>query len=259
MFSTLPAKIWSVVILVLALIVAGLFVLIPDTLYAWHWEHAQFHSTIETLGGVTAFLISLFLFRESQAMFDYRQVMVATGFAVMGVLDTSHAMSRPGDAFIFLHSVASLCGGFFFASVWLVHGRRLQGRFEHYFIYFGSIILSVSVGLRALVYPGDVPKIMPLFDGEFTMAAVLINTAASLLFLTSAPKFLQMYRQERHARNLLFMSLASLFGVAEMIFQFSRPWNGMWWIWHLIRLAAFIATLVFVVRGYRMPLKSRKV
>ncbi|MGD9823566.1 MASE3 domain-containing protein [Desulfobacter sp.] len=246
MFSITPAKILLITALSLSAALLGLF----DRLYAWQWQHIQLHSTIETLGGMTSCLISIILFIQSREKLDASLVMLATGFASMGVLDTAHAISQLGDSFIFLHSGASLSGGFFFASVWFSKGRRFGSLNELRFIYFGFIILSVSIGLRALLFPGDVPQIMPLFDGRFTMAAVLINITASLLFIASVFKFYQVYRQQGDPRDLLFACLAYLFGIAAMIFPFSSPWNGMWWVWHLVRLSAFLTTLVFIARQY---------
>jgi len=246
MFSITPAKILLITALSLSAALLGLF----DRLCAWQWQHIQLHSTIETLGGMTSCLISIILFIQSREKLDASLVMLATGFASMGVLDTAHAISQLGDSFIFLHSGASLSGGFFFASVWFSKGRRFGSLNEPRFIYFGFIILSVSIGLRALLFPGDVPQIMPLFDGRFTMAAVLINITASLLFIASVFKFYQEYRQQGDLRDLLFACLAYLFGIAAMIFPFSSPWNGMWWVWHLVRLSAFLTTLVFIARQY---------
>ncbi len=245
MFST-PGRILLITALALAAGLLGLF----DRLYPWQWQHIQLHSTIETLGGITACLISMVLFIQSQDKLDAHLVMLATGFASMGVLDTAHAISQLGDSFIFLHSVASLSGSFFFALVWFSKGRRLGSLYELRFIYFGFIALSVSIGLRALLFPDDVPKIMPLFDGGFTMAAVLINLTTSLLFFISVFKFYQIYRLQGNRRDLLFACLAYLFGIAAMIFPFSSPWNGMWWVWHLVRFSAFFITLVFIAKQY---------
>ena len=247
MFSRTSVKIWLVSIIVAVVIVLRFF----DTLYALQFQHIQLHSTIETFGGITVCLISTMLFLESQDTLDAHLIMLATGFAGMGILDIAHAISRPGDSFIFLHSVGSLFGGFFFALAWLTHGRRMRSLFEQRFIFFGFIILFISVGLRALLFPGDVPRIMPLFDRQFTMIAVVINITASLLFLLSTVRFYSIYKRNGHIRDLLFTYLSLLFGIAEMIFPFSSPWNGMWWIWHLVRLIAFLATLLFVFSQYR--------
>ncbi|WP_027362660.1 MASE3 domain-containing protein [Desulfospira joergensenii] len=254
MFSTTPARILLITALALTAALLGLF----GRLSVWQWQHIQLHSTIETLGGITACLISVILFIRSQEKLNACLAMLATGFASMGVLDTAHAISQLGDSFIFLHSVASLSCGFFFASVWFSNKRRLGSLSELRFIYFGFIILSISIGLRALLFPADVPKIMPLFDGGFTMAAVLINLTASLLFIASVFKFYQMYRQQGDRQYLLFACLAYLFGIAAIIFPFSRPWNGMWWAWHLVRLSAFFITLVFIAKQYGKYLGAKQ-
>ncbi len=246
MFSITPAKMLLITAIVLGAALLGLF----DRLYAWQWQHLQLHSTIETLGGMTACLISIILIIQSREKLDVSLAMLATGFASMGVLDTAHAISRSGDSFIFLHSVAGLSGGFFFASVWFCQGRRFKNIYEQRFLYFGFILLSVSIGLRALLFPDDVPQILPLYDGKFTLAAVLINLTASLLFIASVFKFYKTYREKRDQRDLLFACLAYLFAIAAMIFPFSSPWNGMWWIWHLVRLSAFLTTLVFIAGQY---------
>jgi len=251
---TPPAKILFFTALILAAALLGLF----DRLYAWQWQHIQLHSTIETLGGVTACLISALLFFRAQESLDACLAMLATGFASMGVLDTAHAVSTLGDSFVFLHSVAGLSGSFFFASVWFSRGRKLGSLTEVRFIYFGFIFLSASVGIRALLFPGDVPKIMPLFDGKFTAAAILINLTAGFLFLSSVFKFFQMYQQGKNSQDLLFASLAYLFGISALIFPFSNPWNGMWWVWHLVRLPAFLITLVFISNRYRKYIGARK-
>lgn len=222
-----------------------------DYLSSWQWLHIELHSTIETLGGISAIMIALVLFQEARKLENQMLVMLSTGFICMGVLDIFHAMSRPGDAFIFLHSVASLAGGFFFALIWLPKGLILKNLSEQRWIVYGAVILSISVGLRALFYPGDVPKIIPLYDGQFTLAATLINTIASLLFLVSVPKFYSLYLHDKHVQTLLFMYLALLFGIAEMIFQLSNTWNGIWWLWHLIRFTAFMITLGIVFYNYR--------
>ena len=250
MLSITPAKILLITALALVAALLGLF----DRLYAWQWQHIQLHSTIETLGGITACMISVLLFIRSQKTLDAGRVMLATGFASMGVLDTAHAISQIGDSFIFLHSAAGLSGSFFFASIWFSQGRRLGNRTELRFIYFGFIVLSVSIGLRALVFPEDVPQIMPLLNGKFNLAAVLVNITASLLFFASVFKFYQLYRQQRDGENLLFACLVYLFGIAAIIFPFSKPWNGMWWVWHLVRLSAFLMTLVFISNQFARQL-----
>ncbi|WP_321419416.1 sulfite exporter TauE/SafE family protein [uncultured Desulfobacter sp.] len=228
-----------------------------DTLYAWQWIDYRLHSSLEISGALISCLIGILLLIKSQAKLDARLIMLATGFAGMGILDTAHAISRPGDAFIFLHSVASLSGGFFFSSAWFSRGRQMRNLFELRFIFFGFVALTASVGLRALLFPEDVPKIMPLFDGHFTMAAVLINLTAGFLFFASMIECYLSYKRKRQSQDLFFACLVGFFGIAAVLFPFSTPWNGMWWIWHLVRFSAFVATLIYIFKIYGPPLRRK--
>jgi len=224
--------------------------LFSDFLSSWKWFHPEIHSTIETLGGISSILICFVLFQETLVLPNDTFFLVAIGFACMGILDTFHAMCKPGEAFVFLHSAASLSGGFFFALIWFQNCKLLKNLLKNRTIAFGSIVIAASVGLRALLSPEDVPKIIAFYNNKFTLAAILFNTLASLFFLLSVPKFFTDYRQHKNQKSLIFMYLALLFGIAEMIFQFSNAWDGLWWSWHLIRLIAFMITLVLVFKQY---------
>ena len=233
--------------------------LFADFLSSWKWLHPEIHSTIETLGGISSILICFVLFQETREVPNDTFFLVAIGFACMGILDTFHAMCKPGEAFVFLHSAASMAGSFFFALIWLQDFQLLKNLLKNRLIAFGSIIIAVSIGLRALLSPEDVPKIIAFYNERFTLAALLINMLASLFFLISVPKFYTDYRRHKNQKSLIFMYLALLFGIAELIFQFSTAWDGIWWSWHLIRLIAFLITLVLVFKQYRqishVPLK----
>lgn len=250
-----------VVFYALSVVSVGVFcglLIFSDFFSALKWEHYPFHSTIETLGGVASILIALVLYQQIPAKSQDLFFLVATGFACMGVLDTFHAMTLPGEAFVFLHSVASLSGGFFFSLTWLSSRVIRKYAAEQRWIAGVAIILSLSIGLRALAYPDNIPKIAYLYhgDGKFTLAAILINILAGLFFLSSVPRFYLHYNRFKDSKALIFMFLALLFGLSEMIFQFSNTWDGVWWSWHFFRLAAFVMTLIFVYDRYRKMAKE---
>jgi len=213
------------------------------------WKHIPFHSTIEAVGGMVAILIACVLYqKELQEINSF--FFTATGFACMGVLDLFHAASLPGEVFVFLHSTASLCGGFFFALIWLPDKLIKRYAKEQRWIAGLSILLAVSIGLRAMFYPHNLPDILRVYKGEFTNVAIAINITASLLFLASIPKFHEKYRKTQQSPYLLFMGMALLFGTAELLFQFSNKWNGIWWTWHCLRITAYFMTLVFIADRY---------
>jgi len=226
-----------------------------DFLISANWASCPFHSTIETFGGIASILIALVLYQQSLAGSQDLFFMVATGFACMGLLDTFHAMSEPGEAFVFLHSAASLTGGFFFALTWLPSKAIRSYASKQRWIAGIAILLSFSIGIRAMVYPDDIPRIAYLYDGQFTLAAILINTCASLLFLGAVPRFFIHYHEFKNPKSLVFIFLSLQFGLSEMIFQFSRTWNGIWWIWHFLRLTAFMVTLAVISNEYMQLVK----
>ncbi|MBU1168717.1 MAG: hypothetical protein KKD44_04045 [Proteobacteria bacterium] len=225
---------------------AAVCLVFSDLIPSWNLINLPVHSTIETLGGISALLIAMVLLQQKRKTDNESFYLVGTGFACMGVLDTFHAMCMPGDAFIFLHSAASLAGGFFFAGVLLPDKLLLRYRAEQSWIAGLFVLICFSVGLRALIFPQDVPMIIRLYDGQFTLAAILLNTCASLFFLVSVPKFYIRYRSTQNTDHLVFLLLALFFGLAEIIFQYSDTWNDIWWAWHLLRFIAYIMILFFV-------------
>lgn len=212
--------------------------------------HVPLHSTLETAGGITALLIALVLFQQKKEFQSGTFFWVGTGIGCMGVLDTFHAMSMPGEAFVFLHSAASLAGGLFFTLIYIPENRFINIVSEKRWIAGIAYMLSISVGLRALVFPHDVPSIVALYDGTFTLAAVYLNSLAGILFLVAVPGFYIRCRRYGHEDFKGFMALGLLFGLAELIFPYSDTWNALWWSWHLLRFMAYIMTLVYLVNRH---------
>lgn len=214
------------------------------------WMHLPIHTTIETAGGISALLIALVLFQQKREFQNGTFFWVGTGIGCMGVIDTFHAMSMPGEAFVFLHSAASLAGGVFFALIYLPENSFLNSVSEKRWISGIAYVLSISVGIRALVFPNDVPTIVTLNQDSFSLAAVFLNSMAGLLFIVTVPGFYYRYRRFGHPDFLVFMALGLSFGLPELIFSYSHTWNALWWAWHLLRFLAYVMTLVFLVNSH---------
>jgi signal transduction histidine kinase len=58
------------------------------------------------------------------------------------------------------------------------------------------------------------------------------------------------HRHSPSADTYLFTCLALMFGLAELIFVYSRLWDGAWWFWHLLRLATYLLVLGYMIGGY---------
>jgi signal transduction histidine kinase len=87
-------------------------------------------------------------------------------------------------------------------------------------------------------------------NGEFTPTAIAPQSVACLLFLFAAVRFLWDYRRSGRSEDVLFASLALLFGLAEFVFMYSVPWDNRWWFWHSLRLIACLLGLGFIGHSY---------
>jgi methyl-accepting chemotaxis protein len=222
--------------------------LLNTLLPTWTWANEPVHSSIEAIGGIAAVMLALFLLQREQDEFSGDLALVAIGLISMGVLDTIHALTHPGVAFVFLHSVASLVGGFWFALSWLPHQFTRQHFAQQPWLPWlagGGVML---LGFLAMLFPGWLPAMA--YDNEFTLAATSINIVAGLFFLSAVPRFLSSYQKTGDSVFFLFLVLALLFGLSELTFQFSALWDAGWWLWHLVRLIAYLVALLFLGQGY---------
>ena len=158
----------------------------------------------------------------------------------MGILDVFHGSVAPGNTFVWLHSLATLAGGFFFMLVWLQnnHEQNDANRMPPFFALLATLLL----GAFSVTFPETLPPMIE--KGMFTTTANLTNIAGGLFFLIAAPRFFISYRKGGHRDDLLFFVICLILGLSGVLFQTSKAWDSMWWLWHFLRLAGF--TLVFI-------------
>jgi len=222
----------------------ALYAFWPD----WRWHREPLHATMEAIGGLASIAMAIVLFQRRDDAHRDRFQAPALGFLGMGILDLFHAIAEPGNSFVLLRNMASLVGGVGFGLTWLpVAGRPgrtpRKGRFP-WILAAGAFAFGVGV----LAFSEQVPDMIR--NGEFTPAAVAPQSLACALFFASTVRFLLDYRGEGRSQDYLFASLALLFGLAELVFMYSLPWDGRWWFWHVLRLTACLLMLLYVARGY---------
>ena len=235
--------------LVLAIIVplGGSFVL-QQALPEWTWAHVPFHATVEALGAAAAISLAVMLLVLGRDQVGSgRHGWIASGLIGMGILDGFHACVPPGVAFVWLHSAAVLVGGAFFALVWLPDSasrspltRAMPGA--------TAIVISV-IALYSVAAPEALPGMVS--DGNFTGTARALNILGGLLFLVAAARLIADYRGGGNIDGLLFASLCLLFGTAGVLFEYSHLWDSSWWLWHLLRLIAYLIALCYVFVTFR--------
>ena len=219
------------------------------------WANLPVHSTVEALGGLAAVLMGLVLLARKREWEDERLQGVASGLLGMGILEGFHAVSLPEYGFVLLRSAASLLGGVAFSFVW--HPPGMIGKRTRELIPYLVTAGTFAVGMFTVTFPDQLPRFTA--HTQFAPIALVVNGLAAVLFLAGAVGFwLESGRTGRPEHELL-ATLAILFGLAETMFLFSAPWDSEWWLWHFVRLAAYVLALTYVSRGYvRMVGETRK-
>ena len=228
---------------VIALLVGmALHTLWPD----WRWHHEPLHSTVEAVGGLAAMAMAIVLLHKQDKPVAKKYYALAAGFLGMGLLEEFHAIAQPGNGFVLLRNMASLVGGAGFLLVWMPDSAQpgSERRWLPWVVAAGAL----SLGTWILAFPEQLPEMVR--NGEFTPTAVAPQSLACLCFLAATARFLLEYRRSGASEDVLFASLALLFGLAEFVFMYSIPWDSRWWFWHLLRLMACLLVLGYVSRGY---------
>jgi signal transduction histidine kinase len=212
------------------------------------WVNEPLHSALEMLGGLGAIVMAFVLFASRQEQSEQKAQIVALGFLGMGLLECFHAIASPGDGFVFLRSVASLVGAaaFAFAS----SPYNLTGLLASRWITVAIGVSAICLGLWTVGFPEKVPEMT--VQGKFALQAMAVNAVAATLFIASAIGFLSDFRRSSQSLDYLFASLGLLFGMAEIMFLRSAPWDSGWWYWHVLRVIAYLLVLGYVSRGYAL-------
>ena len=210
------------------------------------WVNQPLHSSLEALGGLAAIAMAFVLFASKPEQSEGKAQIVAVGFLGMGLLECFHAISPAGDGFVFLRSVASLTGAVAFALAVAPRTVTSVGASPWVPRIIGGG--AICLGLWTLSFPENVPQMT--VESKFNPQAIALNALAATLFIVSAIGFLADFWRSRQSLAYLFACLGLLFGMAEIMFLRSAPWDSGWWYWHILRVIAYLLVLGYVSRGY---------
>ncbi len=211
-----------------------------------HWVNEPFHSAVETIGALIAIFMASILLLKKKEEPKGKINLLYLGFLSMGILDGFHAISKPGENFVFLHSLASLFGGLWFVMSWFpgLIEYLSKKKSMSWIVTLGSLLCSIWFYL--------LPETLPtmIHNGEFTTTAIAINTLAGIMFLIATFRFLLDFNRCEEIELYMFACMSLLFGIAELTFYQSSIWGSGWWLWHLLRLVAYILVLYFIIHQY---------
>jgi PAS domain S-box-containing protein len=240
------SKIVSALLFGCAVPIAGYF-LCHILIHDFRWNHVPTHSLLEALGLFAGVLLAslLLLLRRYNVAYSHH-LWTICGLLAMGVLDGFHAASPPGKTFVWLHSMATFSGGLFFAMVWMP--VKTQQVIQQKPLALLVLSLSLLIGAGSILWPSWIPAMADA--GGFTYIAIFLNSAGGIAFLAAGLWFLLRLRNPLNSKDYLFAVFALLFGMSGVFFASSTLWDGNWWLWHLLRLSAYIVALRELFRLY---------
>ena len=205
------------------------------------------HSAVEAFGALASILMGIILLQRQRLKIYYELLWMILGLLVMGVLDSFHAVIAPGNNFILLHSSSVFFGGLFFAFMWFSETKKTA-------VFRGSILWSAVLSFVLLsIWTLLSPKTMPLMmhNGEFTPTTTFLNVFGGILFLVGAVFFIKKFYQTQEKEFYWFGAFSVLLGLGGIIFIEGGIWTSDWWLWHVLRFAAFMIVLSIVIRDYQ--------
>ena len=235
-----------------AVVPVALAVLFELYLDAWRLTSEPFHALVEGIGSVAAVLLATFiLIMRSSGQLRPGYLWVATTLIGMGLLDGFHAGVHPGPVFVWLHSLATLVGGLTFALV--VLSDRISSRPALRTMPYLMAAACMMVGITSVLFPDIIPAM--LNDSGFTLTAELLNFVGGAGFVVAWMHFTYSGRYENDGERLVLANHCLLFGTAGLLFHFSTLWDATWWLWHVLRLFAYLVILWFFLRIFYQEIK----
>jgi PAS domain S-box-containing protein len=225
----------------------GVTLVFISLLPTWSWLSLPIHSTLEVVGAVLGLVLAVIILFSQQKTQTTRRMWIACALISMGVLDIAHSCVPVGNSFVWLHSLAVLAGGIFFALVWFP--ESIVSRGTAWSASGAVLLVSILIGLFSGLYPQSVPTM--ILQGSFTPLADAINLIGGGLTLLAALNFGIRYYRERNMEEMIFLLLCLFFGGPGVLFQLSVAWGAGWWFWHVLRFAAYLFAFWLAMLSYR--------
>jgi diguanylate cyclase (GGDEF)-like protein/PAS domain S-box-containing protein len=232
-------------------VLAGFLV---NKFFSYKIVNIPLHSALEVSGGVIATVISFIFYVKyaTSKKINYFNYMTFS-MLVMGIVDIFHGIMMPGELFVWLHSTAVFLGGVLSVGVWLRESEISPGRYKQ--ILIGMFSFAVFFSILSIKYSIYLPTMLNQ-DGSFTTISNFMNVIGGIGFFIASSRFVLSYMENSSREDLLFMGITMLFGISGILFLSSQIWDMQWWLWHFLRLFAYVTLFYYLYISFKQEIKE---
>jgi adenylate cyclase len=231
---------------VLAVPLAGLFLLLGVPSLDLTWEHQPAHFWLVLVAAVISFLIGLLMAEAAGRRGDARVLLVALAFLSSSGFLALHALATPGqllegkNAGFQIASAIGLFVGSLFAAAAALPLSPAAG----VAIVRRRALLFASVGAALVVWAvvslGTLPPLDEPITPESARDPLLVLWVLGVLFYGyAAYRYGRLCTVRRAPVALAVVAGWILLAEAMLAVAIARNWHVSWWEWHLLMLLAF--------------------
>ena len=233
-------------LLLLAVPLAGLFLLLGVPRLDLIWEHQPAHFWLVLVAAVLSFLLGLLMAEAAGRRGDARVLLVALAFLSSSGFLALHALATPGQllegknaGFQIASAIGLFVGSIFAAAAALplspAAGAAIVRR---------RLLLLASVGAALVVWAVLSLGTLPPLDEPITPESardplLLLWVIGVALYGYAAYRYGRLCTVQRAPVALAVVAGWILLAEALLAVAISRNWHVSWWEWHLLMLLAF--------------------
>ena len=231
---------------VLALPLAGLFLLLGIPRLDLHWEHQSPHFWLVLASAITSFALGFLMGEAAARRGDARILLVALAFLISSGFLGLHALATPGvliagkNAGFQIASALGLLLGSVFAAASALPFRPGQAEA----VVRNRPLLLGGVGAALVAWAVVALGTLPPLDDPITPEAarnplIALWAVGAVFYGYAAYRYGRLFAQRRATVALAVTAGWILLAEAMLAVAVSRNWHATWWEWHLLMLAAY--------------------
>lgn len=230
----------------LALPLAGFFLLLGYPRLDVVWEHQPAHFWLVLLSAMLSFGLGLLMGEAAARRGDARVLLAALAFLAASGFLGLHALATPGVLLAGKNAgfqIASAVGLLIAAGFAAASALPLRPEHAEAVVHNRPLLLA-SVGTSIAVWAALALGTLPPLDEAITPQAardplLILWGLGLLLYGYAAYRYGRLYALRRTPVALAALATWVLLAEAMLAIAVSRNWHASWWEWHLLMLLAF--------------------